>query len=280
MSNSFFRDGRFWYDSIGYGAGNIRGALNAAEWTLGFQDGNHFKSPVDLYRDPRFRLREMMEFASAVDCDGRVPMIGDTGGGRNRVLRTPYSLEDEIGYLRLPEARDLYARRILAGTRGDPDAARKDGDLYLLFHCEPWNETVKAEGQSSGSVVLHDSGFCILRAGNEQASRRHVVLNYGKGNHGHGHMDKLAVNIIAYGFDLSADLGYPPKLGGAQKGRMGDAYGQPLHRVNRRHKPGVRDGQSEPARGRAVGAPGRCVRRAGLSGSCETVPARGGAGSG
>lgn len=210
MSNSFFRDGRFWYDSIGYGAGNIRGALNAAEWTLGFQDGDHFESPVDLYRDPRFRLREMMEFASAVDCDGRVPMIGDTGGGRNRLLRTPYSLEDEIGYLRLPAARDLYARRILAGTRGDPDAARKDGDLYLLFHCEPWNETVKVEGQSSGSVVLHDSGFCILRAGNEQASRRHVALNYGKGNRGHGHMDKLAVNIIAYGYDLSADLGYPP----------------------------------------------------------------------
>ncbi len=210
MSNSFFRDGKFWYDSIGYGAGNIRGALNAAEWTLGFQDGEYFTSPVDLYRDPKFRLREMMEFASAVDCDGRVPMIGDTGGGRNSVLRTPYSLEDEIGYLRLPEARDLYAHRILAGTGGNPDAARKDGDLYLLFHCEPWNETVKAGRESSGSDVLHDSGFCILRAGDEQAGRRHVVLNYGKGNRGHGHMDKLAVNIIAFGYDLSADLGYPP----------------------------------------------------------------------
>ena len=210
MSNSFFRDGKFWYDSIGYGAGNIRGALHAAEWTLGFEDGDHFTSPVDLYRDQRFRLREMMEFANAVDCDGRVPLIGDTGGGRNRVLRTPYSLEDEIGYLRLPEARDLYARRILAGTGGDPDSARKDGDLYVLFHGEPWNETVQAGGESYGSNVLHDSGFCILRAGSEQASRRHVVLNYGKGNRGHGHMDKLAVNIIAYGYDLSADLGYPP----------------------------------------------------------------------
>lgn len=210
MSNSFFRDGKFWYDSIGYGAGNIRGALNAAEWTLGFHDGKHFTSPVDLYRDPKFRLREMMEFASAVDCDGRVPMIGDTGGGRNSVLRTPYSLEDEIGYLRLQEARDLYARRILAGTGGDPDAARRDGDLYLLFHCEPWREAVKAGSTSRTSDVLHDSGFCILRAGSEQAGRRHVVLNYGKGNRGHGHMDKLAVNIIAYGYDLSADLGYPP----------------------------------------------------------------------
>ena len=210
MSNSFFRDGKFWYDSIGYGAGNVRGALNAAEWTLGFQDGDRFTSPVDLYRDPKFRLREMMEFASAVDCDGRVPMIGDTGGGRNSVLRTPYSLEDEIGYLRLPEARDRYARRILAGTGGDPDAARKNGDLYLLFHCEPWRETVQAGRTSRASDVLHDSGFCILRAGSEQAGRRHVVLNYGKGNRGHGHMDKLAVNIIAYGYDLSADLGYPP----------------------------------------------------------------------
>ncbi len=210
MSNSFFRDGKFWYDSIGYGAGNIRGALHAAEWTLGFEDGDHFTSPFDLYRDPRFRLREMMEFANAVDCDGRVPLIGDTGGGRNSVLRTRYSLEDEIGYLRLPEARDRYARRILSGTGGDPDAARKGGDLYTLFHCEPWSGAAATEDLSPGSDVLHDSGFCILRAGDEQSSRRHVVLNYGKGNRGHGHMDKLAVNIIAYGYDLSADLGYPP----------------------------------------------------------------------
>ncbi len=210
MSNSFFRDGKFWYDSIAYSTGNIREAVDAAEWTLGFQDGEQFTSPMDLYHDPRFRLREMMEFARAVDCDGRVPMIGDTGGGRNRVLRTPYSLEDEIGYLRLPEARDLYARRILAGAGGDPDAARKDGDLFLLFHCEPWNGTVEAGDISPESDVLHDSGFCILRAGDQQSSRRHVVLNYGKGNHGHGHMDKLAVNLIAYGYDLSADLGYPP----------------------------------------------------------------------
>ena len=210
MSNSFFRDGKFWYDSIGYGAGNIRGALNAAEWTLRFQDGEHAAPPVDLYRDPGFRLREMMDFARAVDCDGRVPLIGDTGGGRNSVLRTPYSLEDEIGYLRLPEARDHYARRILSGTGGDPDAARRGGDLYTLFHCEPWSEARAPEDLSPGSDVLHDSGFCILRAGDEQSSRRHVVLNYGKGNRGHGHMDKLAVNLIAYGYDLSADLGYPP----------------------------------------------------------------------
>ena len=172
MSNSFFRDGKFWYDSIGYGAGNIRGALNAAEWTLGFQD---VTSRIDLYRDPGFRLREMMDFARAVDCDGRVPLIGDTGGGRSSVLRTPYSLEDEIGYLRLPEARERYARRILAGTGGDPDAARKHGDLFLLFHCEPWNETTEAGGISHESDVLHDSGFCILRAGDRQSSRRHVV---------------------------------------------------------------------------------------------------------
>ncbi len=210
MSNSFFRDGKFWYDSISYSTGNIREALDAAEWTLGFHDGAHFPSPVDLYHDPRFRLREMMEFARAVDCDGRVPMIGDTGGGRNSVLRTPYSLEDEIGLLRLPEARDLYVRRLLAAAAGDPDAARKGGDLFLLFHCEPWNDTAEAGTISPESDVLHDSGFCILRAGDQQASRRHVVLNYGKGNHGHGHMDKLAVNVIAYGYDLSADLGYPP----------------------------------------------------------------------
>ncbi|MDA0745733.1 MAG: heparinase II/III family protein, partial [bacterium] len=210
MGNSFFRDGKFWYDSISYGVGNIRGALDAAEWTLGFSDGMNFEEPMDLYHDPRFRLKEMMAFAREVDCDGRLPMIGDTSGGRKRQLHTPYALVDEVGYLRLPEAREVYGQRILVGTGGDPDAGRKDGELFLLFHVEPWEDGREIIPAQMESVIFHDSGFCVLRAGESQESRRHLVLNYGKGNRGHGHRDKLAVNLMAHGYDFSADLGYPP----------------------------------------------------------------------
>ena len=34
-------------------------------------------------------------------------------------------------------------------------------------------------------------------------------MNYGKGSGGHGHRDKLSINLIAFGYDLACDLGYP-----------------------------------------------------------------------
>lgn len=210
MANSFFRDGKFSYDSISYGMLNIREVLLIAEWCQGFQDGTNFKRPLDIYTDSRFRLKEMMAFSRAVDCYGRNPMIGDTTTSRERVLESTYSLDDEIGLLRLPDERDTYARRILAGTDGDPESARKSGDDFLLFHAEPWDSGEYLQSDRAESVALHDSGFCVLRAGDDKEHQRHLALNYGKGSAAHGHWDKLAVNLIAYGYDLSADLGYPP----------------------------------------------------------------------
>ncbi len=238
MTNSFFRDGKWWYDSTGYCAGHARMASEAAEWAHGFTDSEIFTRPINLYEDPRFRLREIMTFSRLMDCDGRLPQIGDTGGSRKRVLRGTYSVVDEIGHLRLTDQHEAYARRIVEGTGGDVEAGRKGGDLYLLFHAEAWEEREtekRRNGESekellpasplprfSGSpesVLFHDSNFCILRAGGGQETRRHVALNYGKGNRGHGHRDRLAMNVIAYGYDLSADVGYPaswvsPKIGG------------------------------------------------------------------
>ena len=234
MTNSFFRDGKWWYDSTGYCAGHAHMASEAAEWVHGFTDPEIFKTPINLYEDPRFRLREIMTFSRLMDCDGRLPQIGDTGGSPNRGLRGTYSVTDEIGYLRMADQREAYARRIVEGTGGDVETGRKE-DLYLLFHAEPWGEGEGAREQGSGgagvsapphlrtsapqSVLFHDSNFCILRTGENQETRKHVALNYGKGNRGHGHRDRLAVNVIAYGYDLSADVGYPaswvsPKIGG------------------------------------------------------------------
>jgi hypothetical protein len=242
MTNSFFRDGKWWYDSTGYCAGHARMASEAAEWAHGFTNPETFPRPINLYEDPRFRLREITAFTRLIDCDGRLPQIGDTGGSRNRILRGTYSVVDEIGHLRLADQREACARRIVEGTGGDVETGRKGGDLYLLFHAEPWEEQpsplrpspARGRGVASASepgrgpisksasppsILFHDSNFCILRAGGDPQTRRHVALNYGKGNRGHGHRDKLSVNVIAYGYDLSADVGYPaswvsPKIGG------------------------------------------------------------------
>ena len=120
--------------------------------------------------------------------------------------------------------------------------------------------------------MLHDSGFCILRVGDEQSSRRHVVLNYGKGNRGHGHMDKLAVNLITYGYDLSADLGYPPSWVAPKKD------GWETHTAS--HFTALIDGRNQVFATGSLnlfvdgpwGAPGGCVWRAGLSRSRGPVP--------
>src|SRR5690606_18306941 len=37
----------------------------------------------------------------------------------------------------------------------------------------------------------------------------HVPFTFSKGAYGHGHTDKLAINVFRYGYDWSADLGYP-----------------------------------------------------------------------
>ena len=210
-SNSFFRDGKFWYDSSGYCMSHGPSAISIAEWTLGSTDPDLFPEPMDLYRDPKLRIADMLRLGEKVQCDGQLPQIGDTGGGRTRRVAWPYTFSDEMGYVRLDEDREYYAQRILRGTGGNPDSGRVGGDLQLLFHAEPWEGPTEVDEEVElSSEMLHDSGFCILRAGKNQELRRHVVVNFGKGNRGHGHSDKLAVNIISSGYDLSADLGYPP----------------------------------------------------------------------
>ena len=59
------------------------------------------------------------------------------------------------------------------------------------------------------TTIFHDSGIAILRTGHDIATRKHLVLNYGKGSSGHGHRDKLSINLITFGYDLACDLGYP-----------------------------------------------------------------------
>jgi len=80
----------------------------------------------------------------------------------------------------------------------------------LLFHAQPGADPTQGVSPPvSTSHVFDDSGIAILRAGKEAETRQHVALTFSKGAYGHGHPDKLAINPIRYGWDFSADLGYP-----------------------------------------------------------------------
>lgn len=217
LSTEFFRDGKFIYDSTGYNVGNAQQVAVLAEWMHGFQDGVYLKQPLDLYNDPRYRMGELLNFCRFVDCDGRGPQIGDGGGSRTKILQTtaPYSMYDERALLRLTGDRSFYASRIASAANGNVDSFR-DGkaDYWLVFHADdtltpkPVGNQVPTQPRVD-SHLFPDSGIAILRAGTRPDTRWHLPFTFSKGSYGHGHPDKLAINVIASGFDLSADLGYP-----------------------------------------------------------------------
>lgn len=225
LQNSWFRDGKYIYDSTGYNQGNAETILRIAEWIHGFQAPPQYPEPLDPYHHPDYRLAMLYDFLRHVDCDGRVPQIGDVGGSRSVSLRTTpqYAWYFERALVRLPELRDYYAGQLMAASGGDLEQLRLGGaDWWTIFHAGPPLEAEAAKIEPPRSHLFDDSGIAILRAGDTAATRMHVPFTFSRGAYGHGHPDKLAINIFRYGYDFSADLGYPTtwtdlKSGGWEK---------------------------------------------------------------
>ncbi len=214
LQNSWFRDGKFIYDSAGYNLGNASTPLLIAEWLHGFTAPPRYRQPLDLFHERDFRIARLFDFIRELDCDGRVPQIGDVGGARALVLRTEplYDQRVEQAYLRLPEQREQYRRTLLAAAAGDVDRRRNGHhEWWLLFKAAdaPAPTGQVAPLEPPRSHLFEDGGFAILRAGADAATRVHVPLTFTKGQYAHGHLDKLAINLFRHGFDFSADLGYP-----------------------------------------------------------------------
>lgn len=74
---------------------------------------------------------------------------------------------------------------------------------------------------ASDCVVQEASGYAVLRDGKGE-NERYLLLKYGPHGGGHGHCDKLALDLHAFGQRLSADLGTP-------------GYGIPLNKSWYRH---------------------------------------------
>jgi hypothetical protein len=228
LGNSWFRDGKFIYDSAGYNVGNAQTPLWIAEYIHGLQAPPRFEQPVDVYNHPEYRISMLYDFLRNIDCDGRLPCIGDGGGARTKSLNLspPYQSHDERAMRRLAGQHDTYLSRLQAASGGKLEAFRNGrADWWLVFHADPATpEEVsgRAEAPPAESHLFDDSGIAILRAGARPETREHVCLTFSKGAYGHGHPDKLALNVFRYGYDFSADLGYPTtwtdiKCGGWEK---------------------------------------------------------------
>lgn len=215
LTNSWYRDGKFIYDSTGYNVGNAETPLKIAEWLQGFAAAPRYPQPLDLYTDPQYRMSMLYDFLRYIYCDGRLPSIGDMGGPRTQAVQSapPYRALDEQALVRLPETRDYYLGRLQAAAGGKLESFREGrADPWLVFHAGPAPADVPPDQTQPTPPTSHlfdDSGIALLRAGANPETREHLCFTYSKGSYAHGHGDKLALNVFRYGFDLTADLGYP-----------------------------------------------------------------------
>ncbi len=99
---------------------------------------------------------------------------------------------------RLNAARTWEQREASNGRAlgiGDSPSAR-----YPIF---------KDDGKASDDLLTHEVGVTVMRQGQSALSRNNVLLYHGDAGFGHGHLHQLMMKVIAYGYDFSADLGYP-----------------------------------------------------------------------
>lgn len=62
------------------------------------------------------------------------------------------------------------------------------------------------------SNVYHDIGMTVLRSGNNPSTRKDLLLYHGLTGGSHSHRGQLKIKPFAFGYDLSADMGYPANL--------------------------------------------------------------------
>ncbi|MDD2710822.1 MAG: heparinase II/III family protein [Verrucomicrobiae bacterium] len=235
MTRLLYNDGRFYYNSLYYNN-------HAPEWLAaigfvleGYCDGKRFKQPIHLFRDSSIPLERLVEFSSGVVCSGRIPGIGDQAVPRKRV--TP---EDAVK-LFINQTRLIPHYPWLAERIGNPDLFIKElksfsplwqvkgsigcavprppqDAIWLTLAIPEIERLVKsASGQDMGSRLFTDTGLGILCTNHSGIRKLHAILNYGIGGCDHGHRDQLALNIIAFGRELTLNKGYPFTWSGSNK---------------------------------------------------------------
>ncbi|MCK5805971.1 MAG: hypothetical protein KAI66_24280 [Lentisphaeria bacterium] len=226
MINSRVREGPPIIAGVGYATGYLCHLSEMAE-ILSWVDSPRWKKLTDLYdpvRYPKFRA----EFDTWIDflvAGQFAPAYGDGGGGKLHGIKYPNGLTYpsltrwayERAYRRWPI--DRIARAIhRQGPR--PRTLRSPGGLGTdtpdVFEPDVWPQVVEQVGRIGpeppmASRVLDGFGFVMLESRCDAAEleqRAGLSLRYGY-SRGHSHQDNLNVELYAFGFALTPELGYP-----------------------------------------------------------------------
>ena len=190
--NGFYRDGHGGESSPGYSAG----------WNFGFYSVAELlpKLGVDIWANPK--LKKMADIGLDLTVAGEfTPSIGDSGSilGSRRVGWSS-RLQGEA-FRHYPDPRYAAALEQL-GSRAETLEDEPIDDALAAALKEP-GATV-----TEGTRSLGGYGLAVLEGGQGE-HRRGVSMYYGHAGGGHGHRDRLTMELFAFGRPLLTDMGYP-----------------------------------------------------------------------
>lgn len=165
--------------------------------------------------DGRYGLRQM--FTNSFYRDGRFyeDSTGYSLGVNNTYLRIGEYLIKFNGQNLYPEGLDpeqVFGRRYanitnfvqrIASAARVPSWGDTGNPRTPVFHPRDHNQP---------SELFGDIGYSIMRSPGASDQQLHLLLNFAQSGAGHGHLDQLMLMPIRWGYNFSADLGYPHNL--------------------------------------------------------------------
>ncbi|MCD6221865.1 heparinase II/III family protein [bacterium] len=215
MRKFCYNDGRFWYNSLGYHFGKLGSFGKVDSVVNGYCDGKRFKEPIDLFNDKTIILEHMANYSQGIICNGRIPGIGDQRIVREKIdpsidkspVQSLATILPRYPYLAHSiENKDNFIKNLIAGLNNNKISEA----IELILRIPEIEKVVKSSSfRPQRSTLFTDTGLAILRTSHKGIKQVHAILNYGVDGETHSHHDQLALNIIAYGYELTINKGYP-----------------------------------------------------------------------
>lgn len=218
VENNIDRDGQYFETSSGYAVHARMLYLDMADILRDYRDEEH-PHGYDIARHPKFHAMLMLSRAR-LDAGGHLVTLGDDPPPVQR--RDPASTTIEHELIELERLASLTGDErainlISQRSGGDVDSARRQSRHreWLLFHAVdiPAAATQPAE-------ILHPLTNLPLRSSDLLPQRGLAFLRHGDGADAqaatirtgttlnHGHWDEMGLNLYAFGFQLTYDIGY------------------------------------------------------------------------
>ncbi|MGQ9879595.1 MAG: heparinase II/III domain-containing protein [Armatimonadota bacterium] len=195
LTNLFFREGMGHESAPGYHFIWNQEVARICDYLL--------KAGINLFGHPT--VKRLFTYPFEMRMAGRfTPTIGDSGSVEDSRIDLPAWMA-EIAYR---EYQDPLFYPLLPKPQGS--AERAYTQFYDLF-LPPLPLPPSAQADLSPyerSRNLGDYGLAILRSGKGEYQRA-LTLYYGWAGGGHGHYDRLNIELFGFGRKLLPDLGYP-----------------------------------------------------------------------